>query len=78
MQSQPHAAAGGARRGCSGHTHRGRARERPEDVPAIEAALQRRDELDTVQSAPAPDALVIDTGPLDLQGVIDTILTRLR
>ncbi|GAA0512920.1 (d)CMP kinase [Deinococcus depolymerans] len=55
-----------------------RARERPEDVPAIEAALQRRDELDTVQSAPAPDALVIDTGPLDLQGVIDTILTRLR
>lgn len=55
-----------------------RARERPEDVPAIEADLQRRDELDTVQSAPAPDALVIDTGPLDLQGVIDTILTRLR
>lgn len=55
-----------------------RARERPEDVPAIEADLQRRDELDTVQSAPAPDALVIDTGPLDLQGVIDTILNRLR
>ncbi|WP_291430341.1 (d)CMP kinase [Deinococcus sp.] len=55
-----------------------RARERPEDVPAIEAALQRRDELDTAQSAPAPDALVIDTGPLDLQGVIETILTHLR
>ncbi|WP_165795378.1 (d)CMP kinase [Deinococcus koreensis] len=53
-----------------------RAQERPEDVDAIEAALIRRDELDRVQSAPAPDAVVIDTGPLDLAGVIGAILER--
>lgn len=52
-----------------------RAKERPEDVDAIEAALIRRDELDHVQSAPAVDAHVIDTGPLDLEGVIGAILT---
>lgn len=54
-----------------------RAQERPEDVPAIEAALVRRDALDHVQSAPAPDAVVIDTGPLTLDGVIQTILAQL-
>ncbi|GGO20624.1 (d)CMP kinase [Deinococcus humi] len=54
-----------------------RAQERPEDVPAIEAALIRRDALDRVQSAPAPDAVVIDTGPLTLDGVIQTILAQL-
>ncbi|WP_309571450.1 (d)CMP kinase [Deinococcus sp.] len=53
---------------------RRRAQERPEDVDAIEAALIRRDDLDRVQSAPATDAHVIDTGPLDLQGVIAAIL----
>lgn len=53
-----------------------RAQERPEDVDAIEAALIRRDDLDRVQSAPAGDAHVIDTGPLDLDGVIQAILTR--
>ena len=55
-----------------------RAKERPEDIPAIEAALTERDRQDTTQSAPAPDARVIDTGPLTLQGVIDTILADLR
>lgn len=54
-----------------------RAKERPEDIPAIEAALTKRDELDRQQIAPAADALIIDTGPLDLQGVIDTILSVL-
>lgn len=54
-----------------------RARERPDDIPAIEAALIRRDELDRVQSAPAPDARIIDTGPLDLAGVIAAILAAL-
>ncbi len=54
-----------------------RAQERPEDVPAIEAALIRRDALDRLQSAPAPDAVVIDTGPLTLDGVIQTILAQL-
>lgn len=54
-----------------------RARERPEDLPAIEAALVRRDRLDTVQSAPAPDARVIDTGALTLDGVIGAVLAGL-
>lgn len=55
-----------------------RSAERPDDVAAIEAALIRRDELDRIQSAPAADATVIDTGALDLQGVIDAILARLK
>lgn len=54
-----------------------RARQRPEDVAAIEAALTRRDALDTAQSAPAADAHVIDTGPLTLEGVIESILAAL-
>ena len=55
-----------------------RSAERPEDVDAIEAALIERDAKDTVQSAPAPDARVIDTGPLTLEEVIDEILRGVR
>lgn len=55
-----------------------RARERPEDVSAIEAALVERDRRDALQSAPAPDAQVIDTGPLTLEEVIGRILASLR
>ncbi|SMB96166.1 cytidylate kinase [Deinococcus hopiensis KR-140] len=51
-----------------------RSQERPEDVDAVEAALIERDRRDAGQSAPAPDAHVIDTGPLTLEGVIETIL----
>lgn len=54
-----------------------RSKERPEDIPAIEAALTKRDEADREQISPAADAQVIDTGPLDLQGVIDVILSAL-
>ncbi|MFD1731587.1 (d)CMP kinase [Deinococcus malanensis] len=54
-----------------------RSRERPEDVAAIEAALIQRDALDTTQSAPAPDARVIDTGPLTLEQVITVITQQL-
>lgn len=54
-----------------------RARERPEDIPAIEADLTRRDAADRRQIAPAADAHVIDTGPLDLPGVIALILDML-
>ena len=54
-----------------------RSRERPEDVDAVEAALIERDRRDARQSAPAPDAHVIDTGPLSLEGVIGAILSRL-
>ncbi|MBZ9750024.1 (d)CMP kinase [Deinococcus sp. HMF7604] len=55
-----------------------RASERPEEVDAIEAALVERDRLDTLQSVPAEDAQVIDTGGLSLQGVINTILNALH
>lgn len=51
-----------------------RAAERPEDVDAIEAALKERDHRDRLQSAPAPGARVIDTGPLTLDEVIAEIL----
>jgi len=54
-----------------------RARERREDVPAIEAALVERDRLDTLQSAPAPDARVIDTSDLTLEGVVEAVLAGL-
>lgn len=54
-----------------------RAKERADDVAAIEAALIRRDQLDASQIAPAAGALVIDTGPLTLDGVIERILHQL-
>ena len=37
----------------------------------------RRDRRDAAQSAPAPDARVIDTGPLSLEGVIGAVLAGL-
>ena len=52
--------------------------ERQEDVEAVEAALSARDEQDRRQSRPAPDAQVIDTGTLDLQGVIQTVLAGIE
>ena len=47
-----------------------RAVERPEDVPAIEAALIERDRLDAVNSRPATDAAVLDTSNLSLEDVV--------
>jgi cytidylate kinase len=47
-----------------------RAVERPEDVPAIEAALIERDRLDAVNSRPAADATVLDTSNLSLEDVV--------
>ncbi|ASN79903.1 (d)CMP kinase [Deinococcus ficus] len=55
-----------------------RAKERPDDIPDIEAALIRRDELDANQIAPAADAQVLDTGPMTLDEVITTILRAVR
>lgn len=55
-----------------------RSQERPENIPEIEAALLRRDELDRGQIAPAPDARVLDTGPMTLEEVVDFILTDVR
>lgn len=55
-----------------------RAKERPEDVEAIEAALTRRDILDQRQSAPAQDAQVIDTGDKTLEEVIRAVLSGIE
>lgn len=54
-----------------------RARERPEEIDAIEAALIRRDAMDAGQIAPASDARVMDTGPMTLEEVIGEILSSL-
>ncbi len=55
-----------------------RARERGEDVAAIEAALRARDEADKAQSQPAPDAVLIDTSAMDLEEVVRAVLARIR
>ncbi len=52
-----------------------RAGERSTGVEAIATELSRRDERDKRQSAPAPDAVVIDTGPLTLAEVVEQVLT---
>ncbi|GEM49522.1 cytidylate kinase [Deinococcus cellulosilyticus NBRC 106333 = KACC 11606] len=51
-----------------------RAKERPEDLESIQAALEMRDREDRIQSKPAPDAVVIDTSDLTLDQVVEQIL----
>lgn len=51
-----------------------RAKERPEDIASIQAALELRDQEDQVQSKPAEDALLIDTSDLTLDQVVERIL----
>lgn len=55
-----------------------RVKERLGDVAEVEAALIARDARDTAQSRPAADAQVLDTGALDLPGVIAAVLRGLR
>jgi cytidylate kinase len=55
-----------------------RAVERPEDVPAIEAALIERDRLDAVNSRPADDATVLDTSNLSLEDVVAQALEAIQ
>ncbi|WP_261664714.1 (d)CMP kinase [Deinococcus sp. Marseille-Q6407] len=55
-----------------------RSAERPEELDAIEAALVERDARDAAQSAPAADALMIDTGELSAQQVIDRIVAEVE
>lgn len=57
---------------------RRRAGERGADLEAIAAELIRRDADDEQQSAPAPDAVVIDTGPLSLAEVVEQVLAAVR
>jgi CMP/dCMP kinase len=55
-----------------------RAAERPEDLAAIQAALEARDALDAVNSSPAPDAVLLDTSDLTLEGVVSSALERIQ
>lgn len=56
---------------------RRRARERADDVAAIEKMLRLRDERDARQSRPAEDAQVIDTSELSLDQVVGAIMRYL-
>lgn len=53
---------------------RRRVGERAADLGRVAEAIRRRDALDAVQLAPAPDALVLDTSPLTLDEVVATVL----
>ena len=48
------------------------------DVGAVESALHERDARDQAQSRPAPDARVLDTSELSLEGVVEQILRVVR
>lgn len=50
--------------------------ERATDIAAVAHGLRLRDERDARQSAPAPDAIHLDTGPLSLQDVVDFVYDR--
>ena len=54
-----------------------RVQERPQDLESVEAALRLRDERDARQSAPAQDAVHIDTGSGTLQEIIAQVLSHL-
>ncbi len=54
-----------------------RVKERRDELDAVEAALLVRDLHDQKQSAPAPDAVVIDTGELGLEEVIARVMATL-
>lgn len=51
--------------------------ERSADLESVTTALQRRDEMDAGRLMRAPDALVIDTGGLRLDQVVEQVLGRL-
>jgi CMP/dCMP kinase len=59
-----------------------RARRRAAElgVPAadVELAIAERDRQDAVQLAPAPDAHMVDTTGLDVEGVIERVLSLVR
>ncbi|AFV76781.1 cytidylate kinase [Thermus oshimai JL-2] len=57
---------------------RRRAKERPQAFEEVLRELLARDEKDRRQSAPAPDALVIDTSEMGLEEVVARILEHLR
>lgn len=52
--------------------------ERASDLAAVAEAIRLRDERDARQSAPAPDAIHLDTGPLSLEAVVDFVYAKVR
>ncbi|MBW6394350.1 (d)CMP kinase [Thermus sp. PS18] len=57
---------------------RRRTLERPQDYQEVLKELIRRDELDRAQSAPAPEAIVIDTSGMTLEEVVARVLSHIR
>ncbi|MFA5594467.1 MAG: (d)CMP kinase [Trueperaceae bacterium] len=55
-----------------------RAGERSGELRQIAERLRKRDEQDALQSAPATDAIFIDTGTLTLGQVVDEVLSRVQ
>jgi CMP/dCMP kinase len=55
-----------------------RVSERSEDLEVIQTALEARDALDAVNSSPAPDAVLLDTSDLTLEGVVSSALEHIR
>lgn len=52
--------------------------ERDAAFDTVLAEILRRDEADAAQSAPARDAVLLDTSDLDLDGVVRAVLEHLR
>ncbi|GGN03320.1 cytidylate kinase [Thermus composti] len=55
-----------------------RAKERPQAYEEVLRELILRDEKDKAQSAPAPDALILDTGGMTLDEVVVWVLAHIR
>lgn len=56
---------------------RRRVPERNAEYETVLAEILRRDQADKVQSAPAPDAVIVDTSEMSLEEVVQTILERI-
>jgi cytidylate kinase len=56
---------------------RRRVGERSADLKAVAEAIARRDRLDAAQSAPAHDAVHVETGDLTLEQVVDRVMQAL-
>jgi cytidylate kinase len=52
--------------------------ERSAEFQTVLAEIIRRDQADKAQSAPAPDAIILDTSDLDLDGVVQKVLQYIQ
>lgn len=55
---------------------RRRVKDRTGDLPAIQANIEGRDATDALNSVPSPDAILLDTTPLSLDGVVKVVLAH--